>query len=392
MRQKISSIIAFVCIAVYIISIGIAAYRIITGIREHRNLAEREFDDLADISSAAGILGFTTEPFREAVRDTLMKSRTLEGVIISGPGGINYTFERERGRAIAMAGDAPRFRVAFGLAHEPFFRPLRIEGLRNVTISAVPSTIDYERLTVILKFTLVPILGGLVIALVTLVVESLRGKPARAVSRRKRDDTPALEEGEPEKAFDDFDAPVSSGPDTLPGAGVAVREPYSPRGILWEDLTREWLVSELDRCTSLGEDMIFAVMEFRERAKVGERIFSRFVREAVDYFARPNLIFERGERGIAVIVPNITLDQLFSRMSAFRDQALERLGPPLEKRDLCIGMSSRAERSTDADRLVLEAQAALEKAREDPASPVVAFKSDPEKYRAFMASQTQRHP
>jgi hypothetical protein len=421
MRQKLSSIIALICISVYLTTIGIAVYRIMTDIWDHRQLAEREFDDLADVSSAAGVLGFTTEPFREAVRDALLKSRTLQGVIISGPGGINYTFERERGRAVSMAGDEPRFRVALGISHEPFFKPLQIAGFRNVTISAVPSTINYERLIVILKFTLIPVLAALVVALITLVLESLRGRPipAGAGLKRKREEAPEFEadvpefkvevpefeaevpefgademEAEPEEAF--FDDLGTGDPDSEePGPGEGEpegpREPYSPRGILREDLTRERLSSELERCTALGDDMIFAMMEFRESRRFDGQIFDQFVKEAVEYFTNRDLIFERGDRGIAVIIPHMSLDQIFSKIRTFHDQVLESLGAPLEKADLCIGMSSRAERSTQADRIALEAQAALQKALEDPDTPVVAFKSDPEKYRAFMA-QTQRRP
>lgn len=406
MRQKLSSIIALICIGVYLTAIGIAVYRIMTDIWNHRQLAEREFDDLANISSVAGALGFTTEPFKEAVRDALLKSRTLQGVIISGPGGINYTFERERGRAVSIAGDEPRFRVALGLSHEPFFKPLQIAGFRNVTISAVPSTINYERLIMILKFTLMPVLAALVVALITLVVESLRGRPIPAADlKREREDPPDFEaevpdfeinepEAEPEEAFfDDFGPGDLDSEEFGTGEGEpeGPREPYSPRGILREEFTRERLSSELERCTALGDDMIFAMMEFKESRRFDGRIFDQFVKEAVEYFTHRDLIFEQGDRGIAVIIPHITLDQIFSKIRAFHDQVLESLGPSFEKTDLCIGLSSRAERSTQADRIAREAQAALQKALEDSDAPVVAFKSDPEKYRAFMA-QTLRRP
>jgi len=36
---------------------------------------------------------------------------------------------------------------------------------------------------------------------------------------------------------------------------------------------------------------------------------------------------------------------------------------------------------------MLEAREALKKAKEDDNSPIIAFKSDPDKYRAFIASQ-----
>jgi hypothetical protein len=43
----------------------------------------------------------------------------------------------------------------------------------------------------------------------------------------------------------------------------------------------------------------------------------------------------------------------------------------------------------DADRLMFESFQALKKARQDPASPIVAFKSDPEKYREFVRAKKQ---
>jgi hypothetical protein len=53
---------------------------------------------------------------------------------------------------------------------------------------------------------------------------------------------------------------------------------------------------------------------------------------------------------------------------------------------LRIGISSRNKRLVRAARLLLEASRALDKAGQEPDSPIVAFKSDPEKYKAFMRS------
>ena len=55
--------------------------------------------------------------------------------------------------------------------------------------------------------------------------------------------------------------------------------------------------------------------------------------------------------------------------------------------DLCIGLSSRSGRLIDADRLIFETNEALEKALTDPSSNIIAFRSNPEKYRAYIASQ-----
>jgi hypothetical protein len=103
-----------------------------------------------------------------------------------------------------------------------------------------------------------------------------------------------------------------------------------------------------------------------------------------------DLIFGKGENGIAVIVPNIDLDQGISKSEQFSSRFISKLRelsasqsgtPGIE---LCIGLSSRSGRLIEAERLILEAQRALEKAMADPVSHIVAFKSDPEKYREFI--------
>jgi hypothetical protein len=54
----------------------------------------------------------------------------------------------------------------------------------------------------------------------------------------------------------------------------------------------------------------------------------------------------------------------------------------VSKTDLRAGLSSRSGRLIDADRLFFEAASALEKAKDG--QPIVAFKSNPEKYRDFV--------
>ncbi|MDR2069744.1 MAG: hypothetical protein LBP71_07735 [Spirochaetaceae bacterium] len=400
MRQKVSSVIALICIAVYVLALGIAAYNIITGINERQRLAEREFTELVDISSSVSrILGFMNEPFREAIQDALMDSQTLQAVIISGPLGVD-TFERERGRIITWVGESPRFKNVFGLSGEPFFMPLRLEGIRNTTISAVSNYIDYDGLIDILKYTLLAILAALAIAFSTLIMEFLQAKTAvpEGASRKHGTGGPVPEEdgasgGEAVFSGEDFAAEVEAAPKAA--GELPPEEPrglYSPHGnIGWEDYVKDRLSSELHRCAASEQDLVFAVIEFAPSKKINESVFVKLADEAVNYFIHRDLVFEKGDRGISVIIPNIDVAQGLTKSEIFHEQMLQRLPPTFQKTDLCIGLSSRAGRLVDEERLILEAEKALEKAMEDPVSSVVAFKSDPEKYRAFIASQNKKH-
>jgi GGDEF domain-containing protein len=168
---------------------------------------------------------------------------------------------------------------------------------------------------------------------------------------------------------------------------------YSPYGIGWEAYIKDRLAPELHRCTVDQQDLVFIIMEFKNPKKINDRMFNQFAEGVVNFFTNRDLIFEKGRRGISVIVPNTDLEQGLKQSEIFHEEVLQSLFPNFQKTDLCIGLSSRLERIIDAERLIFETEKALKKALEDPKSPVVAFKSDPVKYRAFIASQkNKKHP
>jgi hypothetical protein len=464
MRQKKPSILTFlialICIAVYVSAVLIAAYRIYLSVNERQVLAEREFFDLADLSSAAGVLGFMDTPFREAVQDRLGSSQTLRGVIISGPNG-EYAFERTQGSVITWVGESPRFSTRFGISATPFFTPLRIEGMRNVTISAVASYIDYDVFIAVMKRTLLAVLIALSTAFITLLVETIRGKDrsagdaaaAEGVSPaplQAEDDggfepeaaayappfsgdeapeedfpdftIPAAEEGEfslgdevpeEEPLFPDFPEPEFPEPD-FPGPDFSeeeIPEPVfdeapetgepalrdeeipgeeGPRGLYspetrigWEDYTLDRLAAELHRCASFEQDLTLVILQCRETP--GPELYRKLAERTVGFFNLRDLIFERRGQGITVILPNVNLERGFSQSEEFHSRILGELAGYLsDPRALCVGISSRSGRLVDAERLLYEASQALAKALSDPVSPIVAFKSDPEKYRSFI--------
>ncbi|MDR2403850.1 MAG: hypothetical protein LBD78_07450 [Spirochaetaceae bacterium] len=392
MQKKDSSIASFIiallCIIVYIVAILFAAYRMYQSVEERQAAAEREFFDLADLASSAGVLGFMGPAFQEAIQDTIDSSATLQGVIISGPTG-EFAFERTgvRESIVNWVGDSARFRSRFAISAQPLFTPLRIEGLRNVTIKAVFLYINYDFFILILKQTLLIILAALAVALFTLILESiLRKKPVfqETAHGKAPEAAPVKDE---ELLFDEDlilphaeeePKPAAVPPDTPQGL-------YSPRsGIGWEAYTMERLAAELHRCASFEQDLSILVMEYRLLSFSGEGaedIYKQFADLAVSSFNLRDLIFERGERGIVVIIPNIDPDQGMVKAEDFHN----RIPPSIATRaDLRIGVSSRAGRLVSSERLLFEASEALKRAMKDPLSPIIVFKSDPEKYRTFI--------
>lgn len=398
-----SAVIAALCIVVYVLAIASAAVQIVENMGERRDRAEIEFYDLADRATQSAVfLGFMSVPYQETIRDFIAGSETLLGVIISGSNG-EYAFERYQGSGIAWSADAPRLK-ARGIQREPFYLPLRIEGQRNVNIQAIYSGIDSDFFLKVLRNTLLAILAALSIALIVLMVELTRKKKAttpagtspgmesskkaaREVEIIRRPDFGETIKGAAEPAlvdFEDFDEEAAIPVDGDEETGSAPTGLFTPRGnIGWEAYTGDRLASELHRCASFEQDLVFIAIDFGDGNLPNEKQYRQFAEEAVEFFSSRDLVFEKGENGLSVIVPSMNLEQGIAKSEEFRNRIALKLAEP-STGELCVGLSSRSGRLIDADRLMREAYRALEKASEDPSSPVVAFKSDPEKYREFI--------
>jgi len=399
--SKVSSFIAALCILVYIAAIAYGAVQIILSMGERQNLAEKEFYDLADRATSSSVfLGFMSEAYQATIRDFLGASDTLLGVIIASSGG-EYAFEKYNGSGIVWTADSPRFKTGLSFSGKAFFLPLGIEGQRNVTIQANYGRIDYAFCQKILRQTLLAILSALIVAFITLLVERTIKNRADYSKAELSGGNTGTDSNEWESQFDD---PIPSSM-TAPSAAeygeqskeeAKEKEPkglYNPRGnIGWDSYTNDRLSAELHRCSSFEQDLVFLTMELTSREKVSDSLYSMFTDEAVNLFSLRDLIFGKGDNGIAIIMPNADLNDGISRSERFHSRIISKLrelggsqgiAPGIE---LNIGLSSRSGRLIEADRLILEAQSALEKAIADPVTYIVAFKSDPEKYRDFIKS------
>ncbi|MDR2135654.1 MAG: hypothetical protein LBO76_03470, partial [Treponema sp.] len=208
-------------------------------------------------------------------------------------------------------------------------------------------------------------------------------------------DEPDFDADDEAPDFDDGPAPqerAAPQESAAPGERAAGDTPqglFSPRGgIGWNAYTEERLESELHRCASTEQDLALILAEIKEPENIKAELFRLFCQEAVLYFEHRDLIFENGDQGIAVICPGFGLEQAFTKSEEFNNRVLGKLAQASgAKTDLRFGISSRAGRLIDAGRIALEAGEALKRASGDPASHIVAFKSDPEKYRQHVAGR-----
>ena len=366
--SKISSVVATVCIMIYVVAVVFGVVRVIVDIGERRNLANREFEALAHrASSDAVFLGFLSSAYQESIRDVINRSQTLMGVIISSPGAY-FAVERSTRSNIIRTGDSPRFRTGTGFQSQPLFLPLSIEGHPQARIEAIYNNISNAFLVIVLRDTLLAVLAALAISFITLIIELTQ---KNKISAQERAGSETRARPKPPAAPDENDDPHGL---------------FTQRGnIGWESYTHDRLASELHRCASFEQDLTFIVMEFHCDERINDSLYYQFADEAVTFFTMRDLIFERGENGISIIIPSANLEQGMTKSEEFRNRLAAKLPESFAGRDkLYMGLSSRSGRLIEAERLIMEASTALEKTQQEPVSHMVAFKSDPEKYRKFI--------
>lgn len=98
-------------------------------------------------------------------------------------------------------------------------------------------------------------------------------------------------------------------------------------------------------------------------------------------------IFEYNSDGYAIILENEDLascadifDKIYEKMTSY-------LRSSNSANEVVVGLSSVNGRNVDAERLETEADQALAHALEDPDSPIIAFRANPEKYREYVDRQ-----
>lgn len=427
MREKIILGIALFCILIYAAAIGFGALEIHNNIQEQSALSKTEYAYLKSLSVfSAEALGFMSEAYKAEMSKALFATKTVQAFVISGS---NMTFAEERRNGIiAEVNGDPRIKERVTLTQ--YHEALQIDGVRNPYINMAADIFDHTFFIITLKNTLLIVLGSLALVFLTLIAETLTVKQRKiaevpnAVSAEQNgiiesvdfdaedsidiideEDSSDLDiqlaDRESDKNSSDVDSDIQDEEivsDTNPSennqepVGEIPQGPtglYSPHGnISWEAYTKERLASELHRCASNEQDMVFIIMEFRGDKQSNDESFNTFSDMAVSFFGHRDMIFEWKEDGISIIVPNIDLDEGVTQCEDFHNRVKTKLlhSSSLE-RELCIGLSSRAGRLVDPDRLMFETAQAVERALVDPVSPIIAFKSDPEKYRAFVAGQ-----
>ena len=368
MRKRYLHLAAFLCVLLYTAAIGTAFFRIMSKSSELERVAPGEFKELVEKATAAAALGFPDGPFfRESIRISLEKTKTIAAIIVTGPNGPEYAIEREGGY-IENGGGSPRFSARLEIAPGALVAPLRLESVRNATVSAAVYRFLPDELIAVLRDSLLATLAALLAAVFFFLFASNKKKEVTAEETETENPAASIpanntfnEEYEIPDIAEDVDVGVSAPTASSQQTNCESEKPaglYGTDGLLgWEEYLEERLDAELRRAASFEQDLVLVILEADFEEPQAEEKFKSFAEDLVSYFSFKDLSFRRGKYGAAVILPNIDVDQGLRFTENFMLKCKER-GDNVE-----IGLTARAGRLVDAGRLITEAKAALDRAQ-----------------------------
>lgn len=388
--------------------------RIVRALDAGQNEARSAFAEIrrTALNIVSGPVDASGGAWRSSAQDVWEKQDSLLAVIVKDPSGeVLY----------ARPGSSPYYkRAPEGLSFE------RPQGSTSSFSGALSSGLVIEALYVTLSqedvyrpvrdaaLAYLGLLAAIVAALIVVsnsrtgIVEAAAGT-AEAKADVLADWTPSIPELAPEESSLYSEDPSEPALKTIPSSAAKVETSVGnvstadlpdgalegPRGLFdsdsglgWEAYLRERLGAELRRSASFEQDLSLLITTL-DGAHRGEEEFNLFASQVRDFFSFKDMAFLFGDGGAALILPNIDVDHAL-RMS---EELLKKLQFMFQSRlagdgaGIRMGLTSRAGRLVDADRLIGEAMAATDKARNDGGARIMAFRPDPEKFRAYLAGQ-----
>lgn len=382
---------AVVCIGVYVCAALYAGIRICGECAWQSELAEREYADLRDFASSASVLGVSSAAFKRDVEDAIAFSKTLQAVIIAGPRNAALAVEKTPG-LVRWDGAYPRFTGGVSLSRRLPPAPLQVKDEGGATVSAIASVIDFDMLLSIVRPPFAAVLAALFVSFFMLIAEAgFRresaggGAGAGAKAPTGADGVDARLPSEPEP-FVPFQREAFAPPPPTESAADDASDDDAEfyRNDAFGDSNGEpTFADDLEPCLEAAEESGEDLCLLSAAWTAEDAPLNILAGTAVASLKQGTRVFEKMPPGVYAIIPDETVDEGLVAAKSFYRDAMEKL-PGDCSSSLVVGLSSRAGRRVEAERLMYETDCALYKAREDKEQPIVAFKADLEKYKAFI--------
>ena len=183
-----------------------------------------------------------------------------------------------------------------------------------------------------------------------------------------------IESSDAKENSDAKNAPASDSSESNP-SGL-----FNPvTGLGWESYLDTRLENEINRAISSEIDISVFIINIPNLERESEE--SKKVSEYLSLqFQFKDLLFEYKNDCIVAIKISMNLDEALN----FADKIHADISQILEQKQCYIGISTRSIRIVSGERLFNEALAAVEHAKNEEDSPIIAFRVDVEKYRQFL--------
>jgi hypothetical protein len=333
--------------------------------------AEASFSDLVrviDASLDAAEEGSLSEELRQGVNPFLRTDAQLRAVAVySREHGVEYIWAAE-GRYLSqvrrMDGQVQLPELSINsLVETTFRRSIRRSGLQ-LYLEAAYHVMPQGSVRLVLRDALIGV--GALVVLIFLVMAfgalvsstPRRPKPEQQSAPAKR--TPA-------------ESPASS-----EDPHISMRS-----GVTLETHLAKRLSLELERAAFNDQDLTLVITRLPGLAPGSSR-YRWMARLLLENFKFEDLIFEYGQDSFAVVLTNTDLDQGIRATEEF--QRKNAAGLAKERIEPVYGLSSRNGRLIEGPRLLKEANAAVDRAKETQGR-IVGFRPDPQRYRQHIAAR-----
>ena len=150
-------------------------------------------------------------------------------------------------------------------------------------------------------------------------------------------------------------------------------------GLGWESYLDTRLENEINRAISSEIDISVFIINIPNLERESEE--SKKVSEYLSLqFQFKDLLFEYKNDCIVAIKISMNLDEALN----FADKIHAEIMQIINQKECYIGISTRSIRIVSSERLLNEALAAVEHAKQEEDSPIIAFRVDADKYRQFL--------
>jgi hypothetical protein len=369
MWKKISTVVSILCMAVYIFALAFATYKIAVAITEHRIIGEREFSGMQDMVRGAGVLGFTGADLENEIRASVLRSLALEAVIVTVSDSTAFAVEKPGERVIVTNynNSAYSFNTKWKLYRPPYSATIIVDSQVTLNLNALIRYVDRGQLSDILRETLLIILLSVTAAFLVLMLDIIIFGKRSAVPNAPKE--PHHKPEEPPQPIFNEDAGEPSGP--------------------YLGLSQK-LHEELAASGEKGSDFVLLCAEWVADGFAEPPVAKQIAEEAAVFFKVKRIsAFKRGETGVFILLVGAAFKSGLKATREFHGRILDNSAFKTAITDFYIGLTSCAGRQVDPERLILEAEKAMEKAKEDPAQPIVAFKADPSKYKDYLKNKNE---